>query len=91
MSENLFEQDIPKGLPQKYLGLSWGKIILIAFMVIVAGIYIGNLLFGNHSVEALIQLQEYESGLKTKVKTLKEENALMQKEYFELKELTPQE
>ena len=91
MSENLFEQEPPKGLSQKYLGLSWSKIFLIALMVVVAGVYIGNLLFGNHSVEALIQLQEYESGLKTKVKTLKEENALMQKEYFELKELTPQE
>lgn len=91
MSENLFEQEAPKGLSQKYLGLSWSKIFLIALMVVIAGVYIGNLLFGNHSVEALIQLQEYEIGLKTKVKTLKEENALMQKEYFELKELTPQE
>lgn len=91
MKEELFDETKPPSWPQKYLGLSWGKIIVIALLVVVSGVYLGNLLFGTNSLSALLQLQEYEAGLKSQVTRLKSENALMQKEYFELKELTPQE
>lgn len=89
--EELLNDDIPKSWPEKYLGLSWGKIAMIATLVIIAGVYIGLLLFGDNSLEAYIQLQEYEEALKSEVVKIKEENALMQKEYFELKELTAKE
>ena len=65
--------------------------ILIASFVIIIGIYLGNIFFGKNSVDALWQIQEYESSLAQEVKQLKQENALMQKEYFELKEITTSE
>ena len=91
MHEELLNEDIPKSLAQKYLGISWPRLTIIALIVIVFGIYIGNLLFGDNSLAAFLELQEYQENLGVEVKKLKEENALMQKEYFELKELTIQE
>lgn len=89
--EELLNQDIPKNWPEKYLGLSWKKIIVIATLVIMVGVYIGILLFGDNSLEAYLQLEEYQEALKSEVGKIKEENALMQKEYFELNELTSKE
>ena len=91
MHEELLKDDIPKTLAQKYLGISWKRLIVISVIVIAFGIYIGDLLFGDNSLTAFLDLQEYQENLGSEVKKLKEENALMQKEYFELKELTIQE
>jgi len=91
MHEELLNEDIPKSLAQKYLGISWTRLTIIGLIVIAFGIYIGNLLFGDNSLAAFLELQEYQENLGIEVKKLKEENALMQKEYFELKELTIQE
>ena len=89
--EELLSDDTPTSWPEIYLGLSWKKIIVIAIFVIIIGVYLGTLFFGKNSVDALWQLQEYESSLSTEVKQLKQDNALMQKEYFELKEITTSE
>ena len=86
--EELLTTELQQSWPEVHLGLSWKKIILIASFVIIIGIYLGNLFFGENSIDALWQIQEYESSLAQEVKQLKEENALMQKEYFELKEIT---
>lgn len=91
MHEELLENSKPKSLPQRYLGLSWAKLISITLIVVLMGIYIGNLLFGDNSLTAYIQLQDYQENLIEEVDKLKQENASMQKEYFELKELTIQE
>jgi len=91
IQEELLESNQPKSWPEIHLGLSWKKMILIATFVIIIGIYLGNLFFGKNSVDALWQIQEYESSLAQEVKQLKQENALMQKEYFELKEITTSE
>ena len=89
--EELLSADLPQSWPEIHLGLSWKKIIFIASFVIIIGVYLGNLFFGKNSVDALWQLQEYESSLAQEVKQLKQENALMQKEYFELEEITTSE
>lgn len=86
--EELLSQDRVLSWPEIHLGLSWKKIIIITSLVIIIGIYMGNLFFGKNSLDALWQLQEYEGSLSSGVKQLKQENALMQKEYFELKEIT---
>jgi len=57
--------------------------------VIMAGFYIGNLLFGDASLEVLLRLQSYEENLQYNIEHLKQENARMQKSFFELKELEP--
>jgi hypothetical protein len=86
--EELLADDLPKTWPEIHLGLTWKRITLIAVLVILAGVYLGNLFFGANSLDAMWQIQEYESTLSQEVKQLKEDNALMQKEYFELKEIT---
>ena len=89
--DELLSRDSSVSWPESHLGLSWKKIIVIASCVIVIGIYLGNIFFGKNSVDALWRLQEYENTLSSEVEQLKSENALMQKEYFELKEITTSE
>ncbi len=67
------------------------KYILLILFIIGLGVYIGLMLFGTNSVEALYELNVREKNLKRSIKFLKQENARLQKEYFELKELEPKE
>ncbi len=66
------------------------KIALLALIVIVFGVYVGDVLFGKSSLEVLLDLQDRRDNLKQNVKIIKEKNAFLQKEYFELKQLEPQ-
>jgi hypothetical protein len=89
--EELYEEiDVTQGITQKYLGLSLGKFLLLFLLVISLGIYLGVLLYGTSSLEVLFGLQEYENYLSSEVVRLKSENAQLQREYFELKEISAQ-
>lgn len=59
--------------------------------VVTFAFYLSNLLFGDASLEVLLQLERYEEHLQSEITRLKQENALLQKEYFELYELEPSE
>ena len=88
MSEILEELDEqikvnPRGV------LFYLKITLLFFVVVFFGIYVGNLLFGKSSLDVLLNLQSDKEVLEKKVSDLKEQNAILQKEYFELKGLDP--
>lgn len=61
----------------------------IILLICIIGVYIGNLLFGNNSFSVLLQLQNKEEEMRKEVDTLREENAKLQKELFELKGLEP--
>jgi len=89
MHDDLYNDiDTSESLSEKYLGLSYKKLALFTTLVLSIGAYIGYLLFfGNHSLEVLLGLDEYELYLKDEVYRLKSENAAMQKEYFELQGL----
>ena len=64
----------------------------IGFLVVVViSIYLGILLFGTNSVEVLLELENQEKRLRRSIEYLKMENARLQKEYFELKQLESQE
>jgi hypothetical protein len=89
LSDLLDEIDSVDTLSKRYLGLSWQKLGLLAFIVIISGIYIGIILFGENSLQVLLNLEEYEVFLQDEVTQLKVENASLQKELFELKELDP--
>ncbi len=89
MSDLLDEIEAEQSFPKRYLGLSWQKLGLLALIVVFSGIYIGIILFGENSLQVLINLEEYENFLKEEVVKLKSENAALQKEIFELKELDP--
>ena len=73
---------------EKYLGLSAKTFLLMVSFVILIGVYIGVILYGKNSVNVLLKLQTYESFLQEDIKRLKNENAALQKEYFELKEIS---
>ncbi|HIP54096.1 MAG TPA: hypothetical protein EYH11_01335 [Sulfurimonas autotrophica] len=89
--EELFEEiDTSQTITQKYLGLSLEKFFLLFALVIILGVYLGVLLYGTNSLEVLFGLQDYENYLQNEVVRLKEENAELQREYFELKEISAQ-
>ena len=89
--EELYDEiDHTQSFTQKYLGLSLVRFLLLLLIVLALGIYIGVLLYGTNSVEVLFGLQDYESYLDGEIFRLKHENAELQREYFELKEISAQ-
>jgi len=89
--EELFEEiDTSQTITQKYLGLSFKKFFLLFALVILLGIYLGVLLYGTNSLQVLFGLQDYENYLHSEITHLKKENAELQREYFELKEISAQ-
>jgi len=89
--EELYQEiDTDESITQKYLGLTLGKFLLFVFLIILLGIYVGILLYGTNSVEVLLGLEDYENYLQDEVVRLKQENAELQREYFELKEISAQ-
>jgi hypothetical protein len=89
--DELFEEiDASEGFTQKYLGLSFTKFFLLLFFIVSLGIYLGVLLYGTNSVEVLLGLEDYENYLQDEIVRLKSENAELQREYFELKEISAQ-
>ena len=88
-NEELLEEiNASEGIIQRYLGISFGKFILFIVLVIFLGVYLGILLYGTSSLEVLFGLQEYENYLTNEIVRLKAENAQLQREYFELKEIS---
>jgi cell division protein FtsB len=65
------------------------KIVGLVFVVLAFGLYIGDVLFGKSSLDVLLNLQQDKDTLTSKIKNLKDENAILQKEYFELRQLDP--
>ena len=89
LKEELFETiDTSQSITQKHLGISVGKFLLFVVIVIFFGVYLGVLLYGTSSLEVLFGLQEYENYLTNEIARLKNENAQLQREYFELKEIS---
>jgi len=85
--------DVPKTwerIPIAFLGVPIQRIIIALVIVIVLGIYAGVLLFGPNSLMVLMGIEEQRTSYEWYIKTLKEKNAALQKEYFELKQLEPE-
>ncbi len=66
------------------------KMTALGIVVILFAIYVGNVLFGKSSLDVLLNLQAQKEHLQKEVIELKEENAALQKQYFELKQLDPE-
>ena len=71
MSDLLDEIESENTLSKRYLGLSWQKLGLLALIVTLSGIYIGIILFGENSLQVLLNLEEYEVFLQEEVTKLK--------------------
>lgn len=72
-------------------GLSLKAFLVTAIGILLFGIYVGVLVYGENSLTVLNQLKEKKQGLSLEEKILKVENQRLQKEYFELKQLEPKE
>jgi len=72
-------------------GLSLKAFLVTAIGILLFGIYVGVLIYGENSLTVLNQLKEKKQALKQEEKVLKSENQRLQKEYFELKQLEPKE
>jgi len=59
--------------------------------ILLFGIYVGVLMYGENSLTVLNQLKEKKRNLIQDERTLKVENQRLQKVYFELKQLEPKE
>lgn len=75
------------GFWQKHLGLSLVKFIILVTLISGVGLYMGLLLYGTNSIEVLTSLQDYQEYLQVEIDRLKNDNAELQREFFELKEL----
>ncbi len=72
-------------------GLSLKTFLVTVLGILLFGIYVGVLVYGENSLTVLHQLKEKKQGLSLEEKILKVENQRLQKEYFELKQLEPKE
>jgi len=68
---------------EELLGLSFKVFLMTAIVVTVLGIYVANLLFGNHSLRILNNLKTEKIILKKEISKLKNENASLHKQYLE--------
>ena len=58
---------------------------------IFLGYHVSDILFGDNSLKVYNSLKEKKKFLKKEIKRLQEQNAYLQKEYFELKNLEPEQ
>ena len=72
-------------------GLSLKTLLVTTIGILIFGIYVGILIYGENSLTVLNQLKEKKQGLFQEEKILKTENQRLQKEFFELKQLEPKE
>jgi hypothetical protein len=91
MSEILEEfEDITQKRDSKGFSF-YAKIFSLLVVVISFGIYVGDMLFGKSSLDVLLNLQSEKQVLERSVENFKNKNAILQKEYFELKDLDPEQ
>lgn len=72
-------------------GLSLKTLLVTAIGILLFGIYVGILIYGENSLTVLHQLKVKKQSLFQEEKALKTENQKLQKEFFELKQLEPKE
>jgi cell division protein FtsB len=72
-------------------GLSLQTLLFTTIAILLFGIYVGVLMYGENSLTVLLHLQEKKSALHEEARMLKSQNQKLQKEYFELKQLEPKE
>ena len=83
----LYNEQHYQSFSERRFGLSIPKFLVACAFVVALLFYLGVLIFGNNSLSVLFQLEEYQSYLTDDIKILKTQNAALQKQYFELKEL----
>ena len=72
-------------------GFSLKALLLTAIGILLFGVYVGILIYGENSLTVLNQLKEKKAKLLAEGNQLKNENQKLQKTYFEYKQLVPKE
>ncbi|MDL0088792.1 septum formation initiator [Campylobacter gastrosuis] len=90
MSEILKEYDKSQKAKKSYSFMQILRYVGIVACVVGFGIYVGNMMFGKRSLDVMLSLQSKKERLSEDVEYLKKQNAMLLKEYFELKELEPE-
>jgi len=80
-----FSRDIRQTIRkiEQILGLSIKVFIVTAIVVILLGVYISNLIYGNNSLKIATRLEEERKFLQEEIVILKQENATLHKHYLE--------
>jgi len=68
---------------EKIIGLSFKIFVVTATIVIIIGIYIANLIYGNNSLHRLEYLQKEKMIIKNNIEQIKQDNAKLHKQYLE--------
>ncbi len=76
---------------EEIAGLSIKTLLIAVIGILLFGIYVGVLIYGENSLTVLSQLQEKKHNLIYEARRLNKENQTLQKEYFGLKQLEPKE
>lgn len=72
-------------------GLSLKTLIATAVGILLFGIYVGILIYGENSLTVLTKLKDKKHSLIFEARRLNRENQILQKEFFELKQLESKE
>lgn len=73
---------------ERRFGLSTPKFAAIVAVSLAFLFYLGILIFGNNSIIVLFKLNSHQQFLIDDIERLKNENASLQKKYFELQEIS---
>jgi len=74
---------------ERLAGLSLKTLLVTTIGILLFGIYLGILIYGENSLTVLKQLKEKKHVLLKEGRTLKRNNQELQKVFFELKQLGP--
>jgi len=72
-------------------GFSFKAFLVTVLGILLFGIYVGILMYGENSLTVLNQLKEKKQELLKEKRVIKIKNQRLQKEFFELKQLEPKE
>ncbi|RUM75935.1 MAG: hypothetical protein DSZ11_01280 [Sulfurovum sp.] len=80
-----FSRDIRQTIRkiEQILGLSIKVFIVTAMIVVLFGVYISNLIYGNDSLKIVTNLEKERKFLQEEIVLLKQENASLHKRYLE--------
>jgi hypothetical protein len=73
---------------ESWFGFSLRSLLLILLGILLFGLYVGVLLFGENSLEVLNSLQREKTQLIQEKRQLQNANQKLQKQYFELLQIT---
>ena len=76
---------------QEIAGLSIKTFLITVIGILLFGIYLGILIYGENSMTVLTRLKEKKHALIYEARRLNKENQTLQKEFFALKQLEPKE